>query len=59
MNKLVQLITIVVLTLYGGIERYDAADKSQPKNFVIVEVTIGKEKHSHKLKVPIVSNPKE
>lgn len=59
MKKSLSLLAIVALAFIGGASQLYAVAQLQPKEFVIIEVTIGKEKILHKLKVPVVPNPKE
>ena len=58
MESLLYSIPIVLL-LFGGTDRPGAVDRVQSREFITVEVTIGKERVFLRLRVPIVSNPRE
>lgn len=49
-------MTIVALALIGSAWKSSAVGITQPKEFVIVEVTVGKESYFHKLKVAVASS---
>lgn len=59
MNKLVHALVALALIPSLGARHIAAEKRLQPKDFVTVEITIGKEEIFHKFKVPIVVNPKE
>ena len=59
MRRLVCSLVFVVLTLCGAVKQFDAVTAFQSKDFVTVELTVGKQKIFHRYKIPIVSNLKE
>ncbi|MDT4965851.1 MAG: hypothetical protein QOJ64_588 [Acidobacteriota bacterium] len=56
MKRSLCLLAIIALALIGGAGKVYAVSFAQPTGVVIVEITVGKDKYFHKLKVPVVSN---